>query len=306
VTRVLADGASYDVRTDGSGPPLLLIHGFTGRGSNWAPLLPELRRVATTITVDLLGHGNSDSPADPARHAVERQAADVAAMLRRLRHTPATVMGYSMGARVALRLAITAPQLVARLILESPSAGMADPAERAARRASDEELARLAERDGIEAFVARWESLPIFASEQSLPPEIRAQHHAQRLRCRPDGLAASLRGAGQGSMESLHGRLGFVTAPALVIAGGLDAAGASRARQIAAAIRDAELAVVSGAGHAPHREQPAQVTRLVLDFLARPPAPPARSAIPPAIVAETPTAHPGSPARPASAERSRR
>jgi 2-succinyl-6-hydroxy-2,4-cyclohexadiene-1-carboxylate synthase len=285
VTRILAGGVSYDVRTDGSGPPLLLIHGFTGRGSDWTPLLPELRRVATTVTVDLLGHGNSDSPTDPARHAIERQAADVAAILRRLHLTPATVMGYSMGARVALRLAITAPSLVARLILESPSAGIADPAERAARRASDEELARLAERDGIEAFMARWESLPIFDSERSLPPDVRARHHAERLRCRPDGLAASLRGAGQGSMEPLHSRLDSVTAPTLAIAGELDGVGAPRARAIAAAIRNAALALVPGAGHAPHREQPEQVTRLVLEFLARPPDPPLTTVPPPAVPA---------------------
>ena len=282
MTRIAADGVHYNVRTDGSGPPLLLIHGFTGRGANWLPLLPELRRVATTITVDLLGHGNSDSPPDPARHAVERQAADIAAILRRLRLSPAAAMGYSMGARVALRLALAAPAVVSRLILESPSAGIADPDVRVARRASDEELARLAERDGIEAFVAHWESLPIFASESALPPETRAHYHADRLRCRPAGLAASLRGAGQGSMESLHGRLEFVTAPTLVIAGELDGVGRARARDIAAAIRGADLAVVEAAGHAPHRERCAEVTRLVLDFLARPPAPPTTTAIPPA------------------------
>jgi 2-succinyl-6-hydroxy-2,4-cyclohexadiene-1-carboxylate synthase len=282
MTRVLADGARYDVQTGGSGPPLLLIHGFTGRGADWAPLLPELRRVATTVTVDLLGHGSSDSPSDPARHAIECQAADVAAILTQLALAPATVMGYSMGARIALRMAVTTPVLVSRLILESPSAGIADAAERAARRASDEQLAQLAEREGIEAFVARWESLPIFASERSLPPEVRARHHAERLSCRPQALAASLRGAGQGSMEPLHGRLGSVAAPTLVIAGELDSVGAPRARTIAAAIPDAELALVHGAGHAPHREQPAQVARLVLDFLARHPEPPPTTVQPPA------------------------
>lgn len=274
MTQVTADGACYNVRVEGSGPPLLLIHGFTGRGSNWAPLLTELRRVATTVVVDLLGHGNSDSPTDPERHAVERQAADMAAILRRLRLAPATVMGYSMGARVALRLAVSTPNVVSRLILESPSAGIADPDIRSARRASDEELAQLAERDGIAAFVARWESLPIFASEQSLPSEVRTRHHAERLRCRPHALAASLRGAGQAAMEPLHGRLGSVAAPTLVIAGELDDVGLPRAESIARGIRGGELAVVSDAGHAPHREQPAAVTGLVLDFLARPVARP--------------------------------
>jgi 2-succinyl-6-hydroxy-2,4-cyclohexadiene-1-carboxylate synthase len=270
MTQITADGACYNVRVEGSGPPLLLIHGFTGRGSNWAPLLTELRRVATTVVVDLLGHGNSDSPADPERHAIERQAADMVAILRRLRLVPATVMGYSMGARVALRLAVSTPNVVSRLILESPSAGIAEPELRAARRASDEDLAQLAERDGIEAFVARWENLPIFASERSLPSEVRARHHAERLRCRPHALAASLRGAGQASMEPLHGRLGSVAAPTLVIAGELDKVGLPRAESIVRGIRGSELVIVAGAGHAPHREQPAAVTGLVLDFLSRP------------------------------------
>ena len=67
MSRIEIGGASYAVQVDGEGPPLLLIHGFTGRGSDWAPVVPALCRAATTIAVDLLGHGDSDSPADPAR-----------------------------------------------------------------------------------------------------------------------------------------------------------------------------------------------------------------------------------------------
>jgi 2-succinyl-6-hydroxy-2,4-cyclohexadiene-1-carboxylate synthase len=268
MTRFRIDGATYEVGIGGNGPPLLLIHGFTGRGSDWAPFLPVLRHFATTIAIDLLGHGGSDSPADPARHAVERQAADVAAILHQVGMEPADLVGYSLGARVALRMAVASPQAVVRLVLESPSAGIVAGANRAARRVADEELARLLDRDGLEAFVDRWENLPVFGSERALAPAVRARLHAARLRNRPDGLAASLRGAGQGSMEPLHDRLAGVTSPTLVVAGALDEAGTDRARAIAAEIPGARLEIMEGIGHAPHREAPRRFRRLLLDFLA--------------------------------------
>jgi 2-succinyl-6-hydroxy-2,4-cyclohexadiene-1-carboxylate synthase len=270
VTRIHIDGASYQVRIGGGGPPLLLIHGFTGRGSDWVPCLPALQWAVTTIAVDLLGHGDSDSPAEESRHAVERQAADLAAILRRLGAAPAAVVGYSMGARIALRMAVASAGVVARLILESPSAGIADAADRAARRAGDEQLAQLLEREGTATFVERWESLPLFASERALQPAARARLHDARLRNRSDALAASLRGAGQGAMEPLHDRLSRVKIPTLVIAGAIDDAGSDRARTVAAGIPGARLAIMEGVGHAPHREAPGRFTTLLLDFLALP------------------------------------
>ncbi|MGD0862989.1 MAG: 2-succinyl-6-hydroxy-2,4-cyclohexadiene-1-carboxylate synthase [Candidatus Limnocylindrales bacterium] len=283
MSRIHVDGASYQVRIGGSGPPLLLIHGFTGRASDWGPFLPALQQAATTITVDLLGHGDSDSPAEPARHAIERQAADLAAVLRRIGAAPADVAGYSLGARVALRMAAASSGVVRRLMLESPSAGIADPADRAARRDADEQLARLLESRGMQAFVERWESLPFFASERALPAASRARLHAERLRNRREGLAACLRGAGQGSMEPLDGRLGGVKSPTLVVAGALDETGRLRAEAIAAGIPRARLVIVEKAGHAPHREAPGRFASLLLEFIARAPAgapPPSGDALP--------------------------
>ena len=157
-------------------------------------------------------------------------------------------------------------------MLESPSAGIADPAARATRAADDEARAGRLERDGIEAFVAEWEREPVFASHAAMPPARIARLHAARLRNRPDGLAASLRGAGQGAMEPLHDRLREVTAPTLVIAGALDPPGRSRADEIAAAIPRARLEIVEGAGHTPHLEAPRTFRTLATDFLEEDPA----------------------------------
>ncbi|MEO5884746.1 MAG: alpha/beta fold hydrolase [Candidatus Limnocylindrales bacterium] len=180
------DGTTYEVRVGGRrGPAVLLLHGFTGRGADWSPFLPAIQKTCRTIVVDLLGHGRSDAPTDPVRHAIERQTAHLAELLRRVQATPAVVVGYSMGARVALRLAVTEPAIVRGLILESPSAGIAEPRERAARVAADANLADKLEREGLEAFLETWEALTLFATERRLPAKVQAQISRDRRRNRP-------------------------------------------------------------------------------------------------------------------------
>lgn len=263
------DGVRYAFRRSGAGPAVLLLHGFTGGAADWEPFRSALERGTTPIAVDLLGHGGSEAPGEPARHAVERQATDLAALLRTEHAAPAHVVGYSFGARVALRLAADHPDVVRSLLLESPSAGMPDPDARAARRAAEEELARMLDWEGIEAFVRHWEGLPLFATERDAPPEARARLHAQRLANDPRGLAASLRGAGQGTMAPLHDALPGITAPTTVIAGALDGSGRPRAESVARTIPGARLVVVPSVGHAPHREAPARVARELAAHLVR-------------------------------------
>lgn len=268
MTRVASNGVRYEVRIGGRGPSVLLLHGFAGRGADWGSFLPALRVTRTTLVVDLLGHGRSDRPHDPARHALECQAADLAEIVRRLGLGPAAVIGYSFGARLGLQLALDQPEVVRALLLESPSPGIEDPAERAGRLTADRELADRIERDGIEAFVDTWwETTAVFASERRLPAATRARFRAGRLRNRADGLATSLRGAGQGAMTPLQSRLASITVPTLVVAGDLDPTGAERARAIATAIPNARLDVIDGVGHSAHREWPARFRRLALDFL---------------------------------------
>jgi 2-succinyl-6-hydroxy-2,4-cyclohexadiene-1-carboxylate synthase len=269
---MLVEGLWWEVRVRGVGAPLLLLHGFTGRGSSWGAHATAFARRFRLITVDLPGHGRSGIPSDPSQASVERSADDLATILRRTQASPADVLGYSLGARIALRLAIAHPTVVRRLILESPSAGIADTAERRRRHAADAALADRLERDGIDAFVGEWERQPIFDSYAAMPPARLARIHADRLRNRPVGLAASLRGAGQGSMEPLNDRLGRVRAPTLVVAGGLDPLGQGRAAAIAAGIPGARLEILADAGHAPHLERPTRFRDLALAFLEEDPA----------------------------------
>lgn len=264
---LVVDGIRWEVRARGTGAPLLLVHGFTGRGTAWGAHATAFARSFRTIVVDLPGHGRTGIPADTARISVERTADDLARILERSGWAPAHVLGYSLGARVALRLAVAHPKVVARLVIESPSAGLPTDAERSVRREGDEAMATRIERGGIEAFVDEWERQPVFASHASLSPARAARIRMIRLANRPAGLAASLRGAGLGSMEPLLDRLSAVTTPTLVIAGALDERGRSRAEQVAQGIPGARFVAIDRAGHTPHEERPAVFRRLALEFL---------------------------------------
>lgn len=263
---------AWAVTERGTGRPLLLLHGFTGAGASWGDHLDAFAGHARVLAPDLPGHGLTAVPSTAAAMSVEATADALEVYLADESALPACVLGYSMGARIALRLAAAHPAAVEGLILESPSAGIADPEQRVARRAADEELAARIERDGIADFVTSWERNPVFATHAALAPAVAACQRAIRLRSDPRGLAASLRGAGQGTMEPLHDRLADITATTLVIAGALDAIGRPRAEQVAAGIPGARFVVLEGAGHTPHLEAPAAFRRLVTEFLQEVPA----------------------------------
>jgi 2-succinyl-6-hydroxy-2,4-cyclohexadiene-1-carboxylate synthase len=259
---------SLNVLTIGAGRPLLLLHGFTGSARSWGGQIATWSQNCRVIAPDLLGHAGSEAPTDCSRYALERQAGDLAELLRLLDAAPAVVIGYSMGARLALVLALEHPDLVESMVLESPSAGITDPTLRAERRTADDRFATDLERDGTAAFIERWEALPLFASHAALPDEVQSQQRAQRLSHDPRGLAASLRGAGQGAMAPLHDRLSGITAPALVLAGELDQTGLERARIVADGMPDARLEIIEAAGHTPHLEQPDTFLRLTNNHLS--------------------------------------
>lgn len=102
-----------------SKPTVVLIHGIASDGSFWKPLIAELKADYTVIVPDLLGHGGSPTP-DYIAYSTADQAKAVAALLRQLRIRQAIVVGHSMGALVAARLATEHPSLVRRLVLYEP------------------------------------------------------------------------------------------------------------------------------------------------------------------------------------------
>jgi len=239
------------------GPPLVVLHGFTGCAETMGGVSEALAGGWWVHAFDLVGHGESDAPESGEWYSMERCVAQVLSAMDSLGLGRAHFLGYSMGARVALSLALAAPRRVSSLVLVGVSPGLEDATARAERVAADEALAARILDQGIEAFVDAWMALPLFASQARLGAEALEAARKQRLTCRPLGLANSLRGMGSGAMPPLSSRLGDLQAPALLVVGSEDAKFAALARAMVREIPGAEILEVADAGHAAHLEQPA-------------------------------------------------
>jgi 2-succinyl-6-hydroxy-2,4-cyclohexadiene-1-carboxylate synthase len=240
---------------DGSGSLVVLLHGFGQTCRCWGPVAPALAARHEVVRVDLPGHGGSGAI-----------AADLPATGRLVAEAggPAILLGYSMGARMALHVATEAPGTVRGLVLVGGTPGIEDDAERAQRRRRDEALAARIRAEGVDWFVDWWLAQPMFAG---LPAAARFEN--ERRRNTAAGLARSLELAGTGCQRPLWSALPGIEAPVLVMAGEDDERYAAIAGRTAAAIgTNAKVALVPDAGHSAHLEQPARFLELVEPWLA--------------------------------------
>ena len=226
---------------------LVLLHGFGGTRHTWDRVAARLRPERyLPLALDLPGHG--DAPQ-------QQPAITFAACVDRvLAHSPErfALGGYSLGGRIALHVALAAPERVSMLTLVSSTAGIEDPDERDRRREADHRLADQLERIPFEEFIERWRSRPLFADD---PPEVDALAREDQRRNRPPALAAALRGIGTGEMEPLWDRLAELTIPVTVVAGDRDAKFRALGERIVSLLPNGELLVLSG-GHALALENP--------------------------------------------------
>ena len=246
---------SLTSRTIGSGSRVVLLHGFTQNSACWGPFADRLATHHEVVMLDAPGHGDSGYD-----HADLAAAAHLSVEVG----GDAVYLGYSMGGRVALHAALAAPDRIRALVLIGATAGIDDAAERAARRAADEVLAAELASSGLDTFLDRWLAQPMFAT---LPTQ--AQHRAERLRNRPQGLAASLRCCGTGTQRPLWDDVAGLATPTLAIAGGEDPKFTALARRLTASIGPgATMALIPGAGHSVHLERPDETADAVLAFCA--------------------------------------
>jgi 2-succinyl-6-hydroxy-2,4-cyclohexadiene-1-carboxylate synthase len=190
------------------------------------------------------------------------------ALWRKLGLPPAWWVGYSMGGRTALQLAVRKPALVAGLVLESATPGLEDAAQRAERVQADQALADFILAEGVAAFVERWLALPLFAGLRRLPPEQQAAQRALRLAHSAAGLAGSLRGMGTGAMEPVWNQLEEVAVPTLLLVGEEDEKFVEIARRMADKMARSTLRIVPQAGHTLHAEAQAAYLAAVNEFFA--------------------------------------
>jgi 2-succinyl-6-hydroxy-2,4-cyclohexadiene-1-carboxylate synthase len=265
---IATGGVNLHAVVDGDGPPVVILHGFTGSTASMAGTAAGLRERYRVIRIDLVGHGASDAPRDGAAYRMESCVDQVAGVVDALDVRPAHFVGYSMGGRVALALCAWRPDLAASATLIGARAGIADEGERAARARDDCALADRIEREGVPSFVDRWMALPLFASQRRLGDEALAAARRERLANRSHGLALSLRGMGAGAQPPLGNQLARVRVPVCLVAGEEDTRFRSIAEDLARELPRARVEVVPAAGHAAHLENPSAFLRVVRRFLA--------------------------------------
>ena len=222
---------------------MLLLHGFTGGPENWDSVVAHLPAELEIERPALLGHGRE------AEDSSESFTGEVDRLAGRLGVGPTVLAGYSMGGRVAVGLLARHRRLFSAALLIGAHPGLASAGERANRARRDEALARRLETGSFEAFIDFWQKLPLFESQRELPPALLEAQRAQRLRCRPAGLAGALRTLGPGRMPDYRPTLPALDLPIHLLAGERDDKFVAIARAMAEHLPHGSAETVPGAGH---------------------------------------------------------
>ena len=257
----LSNQIHFTIRGDKHQPVVLFLHGFLGSSEDFETIAPLLEQFCC-LSVDLPGHGKTQ--VDAEHYTMPNTAALIVHLLDRLNISHCHLIGYSMGGRLALYLALQFPDRFPKVVLESASPGLKTEAERLARKRHDAKLADRLESD-FPAFLADWYEQPLFRSLKQYPNF--EQLIQQRLRNRPSELARSLRHLGTGEQPSLWNRLKVHQNPLLLLVGERDRKFVSINQEMADGCKAAQLKIIPNAGHNVHVEEPQIFARCVHKFL---------------------------------------
>lgn len=257
---------SYIVKGKSANTPLVFLHGSFGCGEDWLDMAANFSEHFYCVLPDLPGHGAHPRQDIRTKLTLADIKTAVASLIGELNLKPAIVVGYGLGARVALLLALSSPQLVRGLVVENGHPGIEDLQERAARLAFDQRAAERIRRDGLASFFDYWYDLPVFQAFKSKPEELRRLKHERIKSCNQEWTAKVLEELTPGKQEPLWELLKTLRVPALFIAGAEDtkySALMSRAAELSPHGRFFE---VNGAGHNLHLEQPETFRAEFLSF----------------------------------------
>jgi pimeloyl-ACP methyl ester carboxylesterase len=258
------DVATANVKVEGNGPAIVMIHGFSAGIDWWDKIAPDLARDHRVVCLDLIGHGGTVAP--HSGYTIERQAALVGAVLDKLGIAKSTVIGHSMGGEVATALTEARPALVERLILiDSPATADAEftlatqayltpiLGEAMSRVLSDKDI-RVGLAQGFapsypmaDSFVADLRQLPFTAFKSA---------HEESIAFR--------------TAKPTYLRLAAIKPappPLLAITGLLDAIVPPASAKLYEQVPGSHLEVVEGSGHSPIVEKPEKTLELIRAFL---------------------------------------
>lgn len=259
------EGITYHVQRKGAGKPLVCLHGFAETQSTWHSLHLAGRQL---ILVDLIGHGESDKPYSRRYYRVPVMLTHLNKLLNQLAVRNYSLLGYSMGGRIALAYALAYARELESLILESASYGERGWLNRFKRRQSDAELAGNIREKGVGWFDEYWSGLSIFASQRKLPATVSQAIKARRLGNAPHALANTLLGSGQGTFPCLKDHISGLTMPVLYISGEYDEKYSAIGQEFNKLNPNIRHEIINGAGHNTHLEDGSAFSAVVTTFLS--------------------------------------
>jgi 2-succinyl-6-hydroxy-2,4-cyclohexadiene-1-carboxylate synthase len=248
--------------------PLLLLHGFTGSPESFTRVKARLDPGRRVLVPALLGHDSSTS--STLELTFEAEVDRIAALVRGADLEGVHVLGYSLGARMALGLIVRHRALFARATLIGVNPGLDGDALRAQRALDDERWCRLIDNEGVAAFADAWQNQPLFASQARLSCDLLDEQRRIRISHDPAGLVAALRQLGLARMPSYRSSLAALDLPVTLAAGELDAKFCAIARELSQSLRAGRLVIAAGRGHNLLLEDPELIGELLADPDARP------------------------------------
>lgn len=245
------DGVDIYYEVHGSGPPLILTHGYSSTSAMWQGQIAALSRHYKLVLWDMRGHGQSDYPENPAAYSEALTVADIAALLDAAGAEKAIVGGLSLGGYMSLAFYRSHPERVRALLIIDTGPGFRKDDARDAWNKRAHETAERFDREGLAVL-------------KSLSAERAGVTHRDA-----SGLARAARGMLTQRDASVMETLPAIKVPSLVVVGANDAPFLAASDYMAARIPGAEKVVIPAAGHAANIDQPMAFNDAVLAFLDR-------------------------------------
>jgi 2-succinyl-6-hydroxy-2,4-cyclohexadiene-1-carboxylate synthase len=249
-------------------PCLLFLHGFTGSTDDWNPLVNHIDKNFSSIGIDIIGHGGSDSPDYPELYTADAITIQVKNIVEITTKGKVIPVGYSMGGRAALHFALRYPEMIEALILESTTPGIKDEKLREDRIKKDEEIVAFIESHTMGEFIDYWMNKDIFNTQRRFSEEKRREIKKLKLSNNKIGLVNSLRGFGTGAMPPMFDQLKNIKCKTLLITGDLDTKFTNINSEMIRLFPHAEHKIIKNAGHNTHLEEPQKFVEVVNEFLS--------------------------------------
>ncbi len=253
----------YKRTGDPSNPTLIFIHGFMGDHRDWDPITSAISDTHDCVAVDLPGHGQSVGEGEAYDFA--SAATSLIDIADTVNADSFSVVGYSLGGRLALYFATMFAMRIDALVLESASPGLRNLAERAARRKHDEALACHLESQPLEQFIDAWYAQPMFATMHKHEDRFSALRQ-RRIEQDPKELTKNLVAMGTGAQPPVWDDLADHHIPTLLIVGEHDTKFRGIANEMATLSFAMKIETVQSSGHNVHFENPERYTVRLNEF----------------------------------------